>query len=383
MPLVFVAVEDIAVRHLVLVGEIKRGKLDGEHVLVMFQNDFLGIAHRPVIDGRLEIVERTVLHAEVDDVDRILAAALAHHHLGVESQHALSAGNEDAPVVQAGDGVVLHVHHGESGIAVVVADGRLFAGVQTGQSVFRAEPQVVLVVLDDAGYDATRKPLGKGIVLQQRTVGLLVVTFQQVHAAAEHSQPDAPLCVFVEREHIVVNRSGILLFAIDFEMDVVRFLELARERHQSVGGAHPQSAVGIFGDGAHIEVKLVFGIVLELVVAVDEQRLPVALLNQVQTSAEGAGPDAVAGILEDVIHAVVVQRIAVVGVVNKVGGLPSFREGLGVGFYYSISLRAEPEIAGMVFHDVIHVAYVVHGRRLHGLRLGVDAEQRAVAGANP
>ena len=57
MPLVFVAVEDITVRHLVLIGEIKRGKLDGEHVLVMFQNDFLGIAHRPVIDGRLEIVE--------------------------------------------------------------------------------------------------------------------------------------------------------------------------------------------------------------------------------------------------------------------------------------------------------------------------------------
>ena len=227
MPLVFVAVEDITVRHLVLIGEIKRGKLDGEHVLVMFQNDFLGIAHRPVIDGRLEIVERTVLHAEVDNVDRILAAALAHHHLGVESQHALSAADEDAPVLQAQNGVVLHVHNGESGIAVVIADCGLSGGIQAGQPVFRAEPQVVLVVLDNAGDDTSRKPFGKGIALQLRAVCLLIVSLQQVHAAAEHSQPDAPLGVFVEREHIIIHRSSILLFAKDFKMDVLWFLELS------------------------------------------------------------------------------------------------------------------------------------------------------------
>ena len=89
------------------------------------------------------------------------------------------------------------------------------------------------------------------------------------------------------------------------------------------------------------------------------------------------------GVLEDVIYAVIIQGVAVVGVVDKVRAhpCPSRREGLG--FYNAVAFRAEPEITGMVLHDVIHVADVVDGRWFHGLRLGVDAEQRAVARSNP
>ena len=89
------------------------------------------------------------------------------------------------------------------------------------------------------------------------------------------------------------------------------------------------------------------------------------------------------GVLEDVIYAVIVQGVAVVGVVDKVGAHPCPSQREGLGFYNAVAFRAEPEITGMVLHDVIHVADVVDGRWFHGLCLGVDAEQRAVARSNP
>ena len=112
-------------------------------------------------------------------------------------------------------------------------------------------------------------------------------------------------------------------------------------------------------------------IVLEAVALVPEYHLSSMLFHQVQTAVEGAYPNAFLAVLEGVIHSVATQRLAVGAAVLVACKSQSLgRQFIHSGLDQSGTLGREPQVAFIVFHDMVNHAHLFLFKQvfqLHGL----------------
>ena len=174
------------------------------------------------------------------------------------------------------------------------------------------------------------------------------------------------------------------MFPVSLELYVLYALERSLQRHQSVGGAHPQPAQPVFGYGARVQIQVVVRIVCHAVVSVPEHGLAPVFLYQVQSAAERAYPYTLPAVLICVIHTVVAYR-CLVAVAVRISCYPHALRCHFVGrcLYKSGSFCRKPQVAASVFHYMIYVADIPLEAFLYVSRGNIHAVQLSVACAYP
>ena len=219
----------------------------------MFQRDDVGIFHRAFVDGWVKVPQCLVGHFEVGHKTGVVLIAAADHGLRVKHQYASACAHHHPSVLEAYRGVVFQFYLRPAREFVVALD--VFRTVLFAcKSCFGAYPQVVVAVFYDRGNHVASLSLIDRVGCEHGLPFLGIISRQSVEPVANDAHPYIPPMVFVEGVDVVFRNVCAHLFPVDFKADILCFVKVAVERHKSVCGAHPQSAVAVFGDGSHIVV---------------------------------------------------------------------------------------------------------------------------------